>query len=198
MYVPLWKVPTDMKPLIFLDLDDVLVLSHSFTSRQAIMNFKSVDIDAWPGLWEELIFAEAKNNLSTLHNEFLPEYIISSSWSNYLTKEQLKMIFRRMGIGYVAENLHIQWKTTKGLQSSRLDEIEQWISEHRVANQKMLILDDYESGWSLKKSSLYKKGFVVLCDVYVGLVAEKLAEAQNRLRKQEVNKTNYSNVQEKD
>lgn len=169
-------------------MDDVLVISQSFTNYQVITNFKTTDIDTWPELWEGLIFPEGKANLTALHDEFFPSYVLSSSWTNYLTKEQTQIIFRRTGLECIAENLHNQWTTPKGSQSSRLEEIEQWIAEHGTPNQKMLILDDYESGWSLNKSGLDKKGLVVLCDAYTGLVADKLVEAQKRLRKQDVDR----------
>ena len=187
-FLPIHTMFNRMNPIVFLDMDDVLVISQSFTSYQVITNFKTHDIDAWPELWDGLIFPEGKANLTILHDEFLPNYVLSSSWTNYLTKEQMQIIFRRTGLECIAENLHNQWTTPKGSQSSRLEEIEQWIAEHGVPNQQMLILDDYESGWSLNKSGLDKKGLVVLCDAYTGLVADKLVEAQKRLRKQDADR----------
>lgn len=169
------------RPLIFLDLDDVLVIDHTDTSYQVITKFKSEDLDAWPELWSGLIYAEARDNLMTLHNEFLPHYIISSSWSNTLTKQQMQEIFRRTGLDFVADSLHEQqWTTPKSPGWTRLEEIENWISLHGHPGQSMLVIDDLESGWSLQKSSLRP----VLCDAWIGFVAEKLLEAQKRLRAQ--------------
>lgn len=68
-----------MKPIIFLDVDDVLAISREFTSYQVMTIFKSGDLDSWPELWDGLLCASARRNLAALHSEFDLEYVISSS-----------------------------------------------------------------------------------------------------------------------
>lgn len=179
------------RPTIFLDLDDVLTVSREFSSYQVMATFKSGDIDGWPELWDGLIFAEARDNLAALHGEFWPQYVVSSSWSNYLTREQMQDVFRRTGLGFVADNLHTQWTTPKSNEWTRLDEIEYWIEDFTQPGSAILVLDDHLSGSALHESLLDRHGQVVLCDPGVGLVAHKLAEAQIRLRAQEAPCSKY-------
>lgn len=171
-----------MRPLIFLDLDDVLVVNQP--GHQAIASIKAGDGDTQPELWANLVFPEGRASLSALHKEFMPLYVISSSWTNELNREQLQKVFTRTGLEFVARHLHERWMTQKNSELERAGEIAAWISEHGQPGQPVLVLDDLASGWSLKKSPLFRKGHVVLCDAWVGLVAEKLAEAQIRLRAQ--------------
>jgi hypothetical protein len=99
-------VTSSLQPIIFIDMDDVLVVSREFTSYQVITAFKLNEVDTWPELWEGLILAEARTNLAAPHEEFSPQYVNSSSWSKHLTQEQMNGVFRRTGLEFVADNLH--------------------------------------------------------------------------------------------
>lgn len=173
-----------MRPIIFLDIDDVLAISREYTSSQVMTTLKSSDLEAWPELWAGLMFAEARANLMALHSEFWPQYVISSSWSNYLTRERMQVIFRRTELNFVASNMHKRWTTPKGMGPSRTDEIRNWIAKHGRRRQAMLVLDDHESGLGLRASSLDHQGLVILCEPRVGFIAEKLVGAQRLLRAQ--------------
>lgn len=173
-----------MRPLIFLDLDDVLTISPEFTSYQVMSAIKTEDLDGWPELWSGLILDEARTNLQELYNEFWPQYVVSSSWSNYLSRRQMEDVFRSTGLGFVAKNLHKHWTTPKGRGPSRPGEIEAWLALHRQPAQPVLVLDDRESGWNLVGSSLDCRSYVVLCEPGLGFVAARLVEAQAQLRAQ--------------
>ena len=175
-----------MRPVIFLDIDDVLAICREYTSHQVMTALESRDLDARPELWAGLICAEARANLAALHSEFWPQYVISSSWSTYLTREQMQVVFRRTGLDFVANNLHRRWTTPKGMGPSRTDEIKNWIAKHGRRRQTLLVLDDHDSGVNLLASSLDQQGLVVLCDPWVGFNADKLASAQRLLRTQMV------------
>jgi hypothetical protein len=170
-----------LRPIVFIDMDDVLVVSREYTSYQVITAFKLNAVNGWPELWAGLILPEARANLATLHDEFSPQYVVSSSWANHLGREQICEIFCRTGLKFVAENLHEEWKTPQSQGSSRSMEIEGWIAQHRQG-QPILVLDDQLSGESLAESTLSKQGCVILCEPSKGFVAEKLAEAQKWLR----------------
>jgi hypothetical protein len=173
-----------MRPIIFLDIDDVLAISSVYTSYQVITTFKSGDLDAWPELWQGLVFQEARTNLMELHSEFWPQYVVSSSWSNYLSQGQMWEVFKRSGLAFVADNMQKHWTTPKADGPSRTREIENWIAKHRQRGQPILVLDDSASGWGLRDSFLDYTGLVVLCEPWIGFVAAKLAEAQIKLRAQ--------------
>lgn len=72
--------------LIFLDFDDVLAIDPYKNSPQGMFVFRSGFIDDATGLWQGLFHELARSNLLTLHNEFEPEYIISSSWTMFLSR----------------------------------------------------------------------------------------------------------------
>lgn len=173
-----------MRPIIFLDIDDVLAISREYTSYEVMTAFKSNDLDDWPQLWAGLISAEARANLGTLHSEFWPQYVISSSWSNFVAREKIQLIFRRTGLDFVAKNLHSRWTTPKGMGPARTHEVESWIAKNGRRGQSILVLDDQDSGSSLRASSLYGQGLVVLCAPWEGFNADKLASAQRLLRAQ--------------
>ncbi|MCY0910297.1 HAD domain-containing protein [Massilia antarctica] len=173
-----------MKPIIFLDVDDVLAISREFTSYQVMATFKSGDLDAWPELWDGLLCAEACRNLAALHREFDALYVISSSWSHYLTRDQMREVFDRCQLSFVAKNMHEAWTTPKRSGWSRYDEIHSWTINHLEAGCPVLVLDDEQSGASLRGSSLYARDLIVLCEPWVGFSAERLSEAQRLLRAQ--------------
>lgn len=102
----------------------------------------------------------------------------------YLTRVQMQEIFRRTGLEFVADNMHKHWTTPKGAGSARTDEIENWITKHGQRAQPTLVLDDHDRGWGLLESSLDLKGLVVLCEPWVGFIADTLDSAQRSLRAQ--------------
>lgn len=175
-----------MRPVFFLDMDDVLVVHPQYTSDQVKRAFKTSALD-YPELWAELVFPEARENLQALHEEFCPQYVCSSRWTTFLTREQMQEVFRRTGLAFVADNLHEHWTTPKGTGSARVTEIEDWFWDHRQPEPMeylVLVLDDHESGWNLHESRMDRQGLVVLCDPAVGFVREKLLDAQRLLRAQ--------------
>ncbi|MBC7703244.1 MAG: hypothetical protein H7274_04765 [Rhodoferax sp.] len=53
-----------------------------------------------------------------------------------------------------------------------------------MPTQPVLVLDDLESGACLAKSQLAQDGRVVLCEIGIGFIGDKLTEAQRLLRSQ--------------
>lgn len=176
-----------MAPIVFIDMDDVLVLDARYTSYQVRECFRLGDMD-WAELWEGLVDATARANLRALHDEFAPTYVISSSWTKILTRAQLVEVLGRTGLDFVVDNLHEKWGTPKGACGCRVEEIYNWLQMvfpgHLPAALPLLALDDDESGWTLADSLFDRAGQVVLCEVWKGLTGEKLATAQQLLRAQ--------------
>lgn len=172
-----------MRPVVFLDMDDVLCLNRQYTSVQMIMCFQEGRMD-WPELWADLVDAAAAANLRTLHEEFAPLYVVSTSWATYLNRAQMCDVFSRTQLQFVIGNLHQEWVTPRARSSSRRDEIDWWLEEFCTGAQPFIVLDDTASGWSLARSPLALDGHVVLCDVGSGFTLEKLEEARQRLKQQ--------------
>lgn len=172
-----------MTPIVFLDFDDVVVLDPHYTHYHVREAFATGDMDC-PELWENIVDSGARANLRQLHDEFRPTYVISTSWTTFLTKEQLIEFFQRTGLAFVTENLHAQWATPKAPGQPRVEDIWRWCRANPPGGRPLLVLDDTESGWSLAGSAMDRAGQVVLCRAWVGFTAGRLAQAQEKLRAQ--------------
>ena len=173
----------DARPLVFLDMDDVLCLDDVHHSGQMLKIFEQT-IPDYPEMWERLVDAGAAENLGRLHVEFKPVYVISSSWATYLDREQMCEALTRTRLQFVVENLHAEWKTPRALSSSRRDEIEWWLEAHREQSQPFIIIDDSWSGTRLAHSPLALNGHVVLCRSRFGFTKKRLKEACRQLQRQ--------------
>ena len=172
-----------MRPIVFADLDDVLAIHREHNSFQVLTAFKHAALDDVPNLWKYIFDASASKNLRTLHDEFAPEYVISSSWASFLDRAQICEVLRRSGLEFVVENLHHDWCTPREEGSYRLTEIDEWLDTHALGTPlPYVILDDHISGQSIPGSHLEERA--VLCDAWVGFTHPKLRSAQKILRSQ--------------
>ena len=172
-----------MRPVVVLDLDDVLAIHQEHNSFKVLAAFKAAALDDVPTLWKYLFDSSACKNLLTLHDEFAPEYVISSSWTSFLDRTQICEVLRRTGLTFVADNMHQDWCTPREDGSFRLTEIDGWLDRHALgAPLPHVILDDHISGQSIPGSHLEERA--VLCDAWVGFTHPKLRSAQKILRGQ--------------
>jgi hypothetical protein len=172
-----------MRPIIFLDIDDVIAIDPSFTGitiHDALQN-------EWATIsrcfWQQF-FAEAIENLVLLHQRFFCQYVISSSWSNYLSQHQIEYAFEQAGLDFIASNLHRHWRTPKSESPGRVSEIQNWISKYSHREQPILIIDDQDSGWNLINSIFDNNKQLLTCEPKVGFVSAKLETAIQLLAKQ--------------
>lgn len=171
------------RSVIFLDMDDVLCLHEEFHSGEMLRVVQNLRPD-WPELWKKLVDVDAAANLLRLHEEFNPEYVVSSSWALHLDRDQMCNVLERTQLQFVVYNLHEHWQTSRARSSSRREEVEWWLEAHREPGQPFLILDDTYSGDTLMHSPLALDGHVVTCEVRQGLTAAKREEARVKLRRQ--------------
>lgn len=172
-----------MKPIIFLDIDDVLCVHRTLNTREvlaALAGDETVDAAA---VWQQIFHGAAVEYLRQLHFEFDAQYVISSSWTLHVTKEQLCETFMRTGLEFVAQNLHRYWCTPRDDDSYRLVEIDAWLDTHALtAPVSYLIIDDQVSGQSLVGSHLESRS--VLCNAWGGFMFKELAAARHILLEQ--------------
>ncbi|WP_373991422.1 HAD domain-containing protein [Duganella sp. BuS-21] len=170
-----------LRAVVFLDIDDVLCVHRTLNTRQVLAVLAGDNsVDAHE-VWQQIFHASARDNLRQLHDEFTPEYVISSSWTLHLNREQLCETFKRTGLEFVSDNLHEHWCTPRDDDSYRLTEIEAWLDTHAsLTPVSFLILDDMLSGQSIPGSHL--EDHAVLCDAWVGFTHPKLRTAQKILR----------------
>lgn len=172
-----------MRPVVILDFDDVVAVHREHNSFQVLAAFKHAALDDVPKLWECVFDSSARANLRKLHDEFVPEYVISSSWTSFLDRTQICEVLRRTSLEFVAENLHHDWCTPREDGSYRLTEIDKWLELRALdAPLPYVILDDLMSGQSIPGSHL--EGRAVLCDAWMGFTHPKLRSAQKILRDQ--------------
>jgi hypothetical protein len=108
------------------------------------------------------------------------QYVISSSWTLHLSREQLCATFQLTELGFVAENLHQFWCCPRDEGSCRLSEIEAWLDTHlQQGSMPFVIIDDVISGRSLVGSDLARH--TVLCDARAGFMYPQLQTARKVL-----------------
>ena len=173
------------RPVVFLDIDDVLCIHRNFNTRHvlaALTGDEGVDADE---VWQQIFHRHAVENLRELDDEFRPWYVVSSSWTLHLTREQLCAAFVATGLSFVADNLHKHWCTPRDDDSYRLVEIDAWLDLHAwrgtqlLAPAPFLIIDDELSGQSLVGSHVEQR--TVLCDASTGFLYPQLRAARKIL-----------------
>ena len=180
-------------PTIFLDIDDVICMNTRCGGFDAIAAVNGRHVNpAW--VYRSLFEPNATSALKQVHDEMdaAVRYVISSTWRESFSRAQLELVFRRTGLGFVADRLQERemWRTPlKFGRSRRIDEIAQWLGCHHQG-EPFAILADTHSGASLiptmhpspmlssnvpapRNSSQMAPhpfaGRVVLCDENVGL-----------------------------
>ena len=175
----------DRRPLVFLDIDDVLCVHRTLNTTDVLAvlaNDGTVDADE---VWQQIFHRHAVENLRQLNEEFSPLYVISSSWTLHLDKEQLCAAFEATGLGFVADNLHEHWCTPRDEDSYRLVEIEAWLDAHAwngsplYAAAPYVIIDDVLSGQSLVGSHLERHS--VFCEASTGFLFPQLRQVRKIL-----------------
>ncbi len=177
-------------PVLFLDIDDVMCLNDPYTGSDAL---RALD-DRHPhaqDIYRHLFARTACDVLHRLHQAMDGQlrYVISSSWRDFLGRDDLWTLFRRAGMPYVAAALHRpdRWCTPPNTgRGARVDDIAAWPDRHHQG-EPFAIVDDLHSGASLQPA-LYLpdhpfRGRVVLCEESGGLRDEHLqtlVDALNR------------------
>lgn len=175
------------RPIIFLDIDDVLCVYNTFNSRDVLAALSGDSTVNAEEVLAEVFHPVACYYLRELHDEFKPLYVISSSWTLHLDREQLCKTFLRTGLDFVAHNLHSKWRTVRTEGGNRRSEIEGWLEDWLqaptlVMRPPVLIIDDLRSGLTLFASPL--ASVTVFCADGVGFTFRELRDARGVLRNQ--------------
>ena len=172
-----------MKTIVFLDFDDVLAIHPEHNSARVVEVLRSGSADQAAELWEHIFYAPARRNLQTLYEEFSPNFVISSSWATYLSREHICEVFTQCGLEFVAAALHSNWRSAVDVGAFRATEIARWIQQHEHEPPfAYVILDDVSSGQTLYGSPLQPR--TVFCSEWEGFIDSRLIEAQIILRTQ--------------
>ncbi len=175
---------------MFLDIDDVLCLNAPYGGYDAILVLRGRHPNP-SRVYEKLFAARPRRVLADVHGQMGGQirYVISSTWREHFTREELLGVLSAGGLDFVAEAMleDACWCTPlSGKEVTRAADIANWLAQHH-RGEAFLILDDKFSGRSLE-DALYDSNHpfasrVVLCDEYVGLLAEHAAFMVNALRR---------------
>ena len=113
-----------MKPIIFLDIDDVIALDPECSGKDVARVFASDLNGVESEFWMRMFSTQARDNLASLHKLFRPQYVISSSWCNYVSLEQMRFVFLKTGFDFIERNLHEKWRTPRLENFGRLAEVQ--------------------------------------------------------------------------
>ncbi len=171
-----------MKPIVFLDFDDVICVNCVYGGYDVIAPDPPVD------LWENLFHEPAVATLLEIIEDHGPQVVITTSWLRFLTREALETILRKTQMEPVADALHSEWEAPQDAGCDRLQAIQRWLkANHR--GEPFVILDDEASGTGLRGSELDKAGCVVLCLENVGLDRGHLPKVALALSSAKVSRT---------
>lgn len=164
------------RPLLFLDLDDVCMLNAPFGGYDVALALAAPKPSKGPpaennDLWEQLVAPEAARLLKKLHDEFQPQYVLSTSWWWLMDDETLREALRRAGLEFVVSNLHPDMSTPKASRPDvRWIEIKNWLTAHPDCAERWVVLDDELSGTGLSVDEAdERRPFIILCAKDVGL-----------------------------
>jgi hypothetical protein len=166
-----------IRPVLFLDFDDVICLNRTCGGYDAIHAIARIETE--PGLpsetfdtlWTELFDVNAKAFLQAIHDVHGPYFVLTTSWCRFVKKESLVEILKCSGLGFIAENLHSSWATPRRMHPDiRAGEIGSWHRANPGFENSWVILDDEVSGGGLSDWPIpIEQPFIILCRESVGL-----------------------------
>ncbi len=174
---------------ILLDLDDVLCVAEPAAARilhGALRRGEALDQALLDGLFSPAgrdVLAQAQQEMGGLIR-----FVISSSWREHFSRDEIEQIFRGSGLTFVADNLHEgpAWRCYRSsFRTDRAIDVEHWI-EMFHHGEPFVVIDDTGSGGSLNfhrhfpESRLH--GRVILCRPGIGLTAGHMDELLAALR----------------
>lgn len=163
-------------PLLLLDIDDVICLNTPYGGYDVLAREHSAD------LWSRLWHPPAMALLCELVQATQAQVVLTTSWLRFLQLDAMAELFRRTGVGILADALHPNGEVLPLRGQTRLQAIEAWLQHHGV-QQRYAILDDHLSGTGLSGSRHDRAGRVVLCEVDVGLQAHHIPQLERALRR---------------
>lgn len=169
--------PISSRPLLLLDIDDVLALNTHYSGRQArsaIFRPERVPADLYERLFSR--YAVAATNALLL--EFNPRVVLTTSWLMLFSREQFLDLFKKTGVNIGDAELHEHWDAQEDHGVGRATAIGKWLADHHQG-ENLLILDDFCSGAELIDSPWRRSGHVVPCEKNVGF-NDELLEAERK------------------
>lgn len=163
-------------PVLFLDIDDVICCNRPFGAHDAHAALHGRHDLPSEWVFETLFDPRAAAVLASIDQACQRQvrYVISSTWRRLFNRSEMRALFRRSGLTFVAERIEPRerWCTAYIPCGTRLDEVAAWLDEHQ-AGEPFAVLDDRYSGLELQ--TCHKPAWPsvawrsVLCEEWVGL-----------------------------
>ena len=164
-----------MRPILFLDLDDVICINAPYGGYDVLAPNRPDD------LWEKLFHKPAVEALLQIIDEYQPHVVLTTSWLRLMDRDGFEDMFVRTGLSKVTSSLRpTAWEAPQSSGETRLEAIEGWLAAHH-GQEPFVVLDDALSGTGLIDSSLHEDGVVVLCELNVGLTSDHLDKVRRAL-----------------
>jgi len=172
---------------VFLDIDEVLCVGQAEACLDLSQSFA---VGGGPDRQQlaTLFSPVARNALAVAHRRSGgAKYVISSSWRELFSREQMALVLDAGGLGFVADSLHDgdRWRCVpKRIYRERQAEILAWLDTHHQG-EPFVVLDDHHSAGQLAlvhdtpSSQLF--GRVVLCTPGIGLTMDHVEGIVNAL-----------------
>lgn len=168
-----------IRPVLFLDFDDVICLNNPYGGYDALTALAEAAQEGTPlraedELWSSLFDHQAIAHLKLVHDEFYPQYVLSTSWRWFFDRVLLVKTLELGGLGFVAQALHLAWATPQiSRRAYRAVEISNWLDQHPESAHSWAVLDDGLSGTGFGTWPRERRQFVVLCQEGVGFQKEE-------------------------
>jgi hypothetical protein len=153
------------RPILFLDLDDVLCLNDPYGGYDILAPGKPAD------LYKKLFEAGSVRRLNEILARACPQVVMTTSWLRFLDRHGFEQLFAQTGLRALASALHEHWEAPQNSGQTRLQAVERWLEQHHQG-EPYAVLDDHLSGTDLSASVHDLLDRVVLCDENVGLLDE--------------------------
>lgn len=175
--------------ILFVDVDEVLCLGQPEACLELLQSFELGETPSEHRL-STLFSPVARNALAVIHRRSGGvRYVISSSWREHFSREQMALILDGGGLQFVADHLYEgdAWRCLpKRIYREREAEILHWLSIHH-RGEPFAVLDDRWSAGMLLFSHQHPDsrlfGRVVICTPGIGLTmyhVDFLVEALGR------------------
>jgi hypothetical protein len=167
-------------PLVFLKFEHVLVTDAANLDQFRFLPLLyrlniGVDAESMRPFWLSLVACNVRTNLRRLHDEFRPRYVISSGMAGRMKRTYVVDLLRRMGLDFVADNLHSAWCVLFVEGTTDASWIASWLTRWRRADQSFVVLDNAVTGCTIGCDTVAAR--TVLCNPAEGLTTHTLTRA---------------------
>jgi hypothetical protein len=165
---------TESRPLLFLDLRDVLCVGPSKNGLDLLL------AESPAAAMQELLAVAPCELLRALHEACQPRYVLTSVWQLFLDREDFEALFDAAGLRCVSDALHEAWALTPMRHLTRQQSIANWLQRHH-RGEPFAVLNGHLNGSGLSESEWAAREQVVMCRENEGLGSAHVEQLKRAL-----------------